>query len=98
MNNKELAVKLVELVGGKSNVVKAGNCMTRLRLTVKDVSKVQSDEIKNTEGVLGLVVDGSSYQIVLGPGKVKKVMDICAEELGLPRDSAEEAGKRTRMR
>lgn len=88
MNNKELAVKLVELVGGKSNVVKAGNCMTRLRLTVKDASKVQSDEIKNTEGVLGLVVDGSSYQIVLGPGKVKKVMDICAEELGLPRDSA----------
>lgn len=88
MNNKELAVKLVELVGGKNNVIKATNCMTRLRLTVKDPSKVKVDEIKATEGVLGLVVDGSTYQIVLGPGKVKKVMDICADELGLPRDAS----------
>lgn len=88
MNNKELAVKLVELVGGKDNVVKAANCMTRLRLTVKDASKVKPDAIKATEGVLGLVVDGSTYQIVLGPGKVKKVMDICADELGLPRDAS----------
>ncbi|MFH5835141.1 PTS transporter subunit EIIC [Proteiniclasticum sp. C24MP] len=89
MNNKELAIRLVELVGGKSNVIKAGNCMTRLRLTVKDPSKVKAEEIKATEGVLGLVVDGNTYQIVLGPGKVKKVMDICADELGLPRDASE---------
>lgn len=89
MNNKELAIRLVELVGGKSNVIKAGNCMTRLRITVKDPSKVKTEEIKATEGVLGLVIDGTSYQIVLGPGKVKKVMDISAEELGLPRDASE---------
>jgi PTS system sucrose-specific IIC component len=88
MNNKELAIRLVELVGGKDNVVKAANCMTRLRLTVKDSAKVSADEIKATEGVLGLVVDGSTYQIVLGPGKVKKVMDICSDELGLPKDIA----------
>ncbi|NCC78306.1 MAG: PTS glucose transporter subunit IIB [Clostridia bacterium] len=88
MNNKELAIKLVELIGGKSNVIKAANCMTRLRLTVKDSSKVKAEEIKATEGVLGLVVDGNTYQIVLGPGKVKKVMDICADELGLPRDAS----------
>lgn len=86
MNNKELAIRLVELVGGKDNVVKATNCMTRLRLTVKNDAKVKADEIKATEGVLGLVVDGDTYQIVLGPGKVKKVMDICSDELGLPKD------------
>ncbi len=84
MNNKELAIRLVELIGGKENVVKATNCMTRLRLTVKDASKVQDEVIKKTDGVLGLVVDGNTYQIVLGPGKVKKVMDICSIELGLP--------------
>ena len=86
MNNKELAVRLVELIGGADNVVKATNCMTRLRLTVKDPSKVQEDVIKKTDGVLGLVTDGNTYQIVLGPGKVKKVMDICSQELGLPTD------------
>jgi len=89
MNNKELAIKLVELEGGKSNVIKAANCMTRHRLTVKDVSKVKSQEIKDTEGVLGLVEDGNTYQIVLGPGKVKKVMDICSDELGLPREASD---------
>ncbi len=89
MNNKELAIKLVELVGGKSNVIKAANCMTRLRLTVKDTSKVKVQEIKATEGVLGLVEDGNTFQIVLGPGKVKKVMDICADDLGLPRDASD---------
>lgn len=85
MSNLELAKKLVELVGGKENVEKATNCMTRLRLTVKDVSKVVGEEIKGTEGVMGYIVDGNSLQIVLGPGKAKKVADICTDELGLPK-------------
>lgn len=90
MDNKELAIRLVELVGGKENVIQAENCMTRLRLMVKDTAKVQNDAIKKTEGVLGLMVDANSYQIVLGPGKVKKVMDICANELGLSKQKRED--------
>lgn len=82
MTNLELAKKLTELIGGKENAVKTTNCMTRLRITVKDVNKVKQQEIKATEGVMGLVVDGSAIQIVLGPGKVKKVTDICIEQLG----------------
>lgn len=85
MSNLELAKKLVELVGGKENVDKATNCMTRLRLMVKSVGLVKGEEIKNTEGVMGLIVDGNSFQIVLGPGKAKKVTDICTNELGLPK-------------
>lgn len=85
MTNLELAKKLVELVGGKENVDKATNCMTRLRLTVKNADLVKGEEIKNTEGVMGYIVDGNSLQIVLGPGKAKKVADICTDELGLPK-------------
>ncbi|ROR29112.1 PTS system sucrose-specific IIC component [Mobilisporobacter senegalensis] len=85
MSNLELAKKLVELVGGKENVEKATNCMTRLRLTVKDASIVKGEEIKGCEGVMGYIVDGTSLQIVLGPGKAKKVADICTDELGLPK-------------
>lgn len=88
MSNLELAKKIVELVGGKENVEKATNCMTRLRLTVKDASIVKGEEIKGTEGVLGYIVDGTSLQIVLGPGKAKKVADICTDELGLPKVKA----------
>ena len=72
MTNLELAKKLVALLGGKSNVEKAAHCMTRLRVTCKDSNRVNEKEIKECEGVLGLVVEGNSYQIVLGPGKVKK--------------------------
>ena len=85
MTNLELAKQLVILIGGKENVTKTANCMTRLRVSVKDTTKVNEEEIKNTEGVLGLVVNNDGYQIVLGPGKVKKVTDICIEELGLPK-------------
>lgn len=84
MNNQELAKTLVTLVGGKDNVLKATNCMTRLRIDLKNPSTVNKEEIKKTEGVLGLVDDGNALQIVLGPGKVKKVADIFAGELGIP--------------
>lgn len=86
MTNLELAKVIVKLVGGKENVVKAANCMTRLRLTIKDANVIKMDELKNTEGVLGVVEANNYLQVVLGPGKAKKVTDICIDELGLPRD------------
>lgn len=86
MSNIELAKEIVKLLGGKENVVKTANCMTRLRVTCKNPKKVDVDAIKKTQGVLGVVFEGNNFQIVLGPGKVKKVTDICIEELGLPRN------------
>lgn len=86
MTNLELAKSIVNLVGGKDNVIKAANCMTRLRLTIKDITLVKIDEIKNTDGVLGVVEANNYLQVVLGPGKAKKVTEICTQELGLPSD------------
>lgn len=83
MTNQELASKIVEAIGGKSNVVKAANCMTRLRVTVKNIAPVKEKELKNLEGVLGVIKEGNAIQIVLGPGKAKKVTDICTEKLGI---------------
>ena len=96
MTNDKLAKTIADLLGGKENVVKTAHCMTRLRVTCKDKSKVHENEIKKTDGVLGFVAEGNNYQIVLGPGKVKKVTDICIEELGFPKnagDSSWEANK-----
>lgn len=72
MTNKELAQKILEKVGGKSNITAAATCMTRLRLELRDESKVDVDGLKAIEGVLG-VVDADGVQVVLGPGKVNKV-------------------------
>lgn len=83
MTNSELSAKIVELVGGKDNIASAANCMTRLRFTLKDAAKADRPALKATEGVLGLVEDGGTLQVVVGPGKAKKLMDICSSELGI---------------
>lgn len=82
MTNQELSRKILELVGGKSNVVSAVNCMTRLRIQLKDSSLAQIDELKKTEGVLGVVED-ETLQVVLGPGKARKVCDIFVVDAGV---------------
>lgn len=86
--NKELAGRIIELVGGKQNVIAATNCMTRLRIRLKDnISKAKMEELKDTEGVLG-VVESDILQVVVGPGKAKKLADIFVEDYGIARDSA----------
>ena len=84
--NKELAGKILELVGGKENVISATNCMTRLRIRLKDISMVKMEELKDTDGVLG-VVGSDTLQVVVGPGKAKKLADIFVENFGIAGDS-----------
>src|SRR5699024_7727011 len=68
-----------ELVGGKENISSATNCMTRLRLSIRDSSKIRMEELKNTEGVLG-VTGEENLQVVLGPGTARKVADIFVDD------------------
>jgi PTS system sucrose-specific IIC component len=89
ISNNQLATRILDLVGGKINVSSATNCMTRLRLRLKDSSKADIAELKKTEGVLG-VVEAETLQVVVGPGKAKKILDIVAEEYGVAKDAAVE--------
>lgn len=77
--NQEMVQKVLELVGGKDNVVSAENCMTRLRFELKDPSLAKPTELKALEGVMGVVEE--PLQIIVGPGKAKKVMDLIQAEL-----------------
>lgn len=84
MTNEELVKIILEQVGGRSNVLAATNCMTRLRIDVKDDGKIREEELKNTEGVMGIVHDKPGYvEVVVGPGKCRKSADICAA-MGIP--------------
>jgi PTS system N-acetylglucosamine-specific IIC component len=61
------AVVLVEGLGGKNNIVELSNCATRLRLVLKDASKVNETTLKRG-GSLGLVkISKTSIQVVIGP-------------------------------
>lgn len=87
MSDKHEAIAgfLLIPIGGPANVETIANCMTRLRLTLIDVSVVDTEAVKAVPGVLG-VVEGQTYQIILGPGTVTKV----AEHLQRKVDAAQE--------
>ncbi len=67
MDYKKTAADIVELVGGKENISAHTHCMTRLRLVIKDESKVKEDDLKKLAGIQGIVNKGGQYQIVIGP-------------------------------
>lgn len=67
MNFKEVAPKIIELVGGAENVEAHTHCMTRLRFSLKDKSKAQMDALKAVDGIQGVVYKGGQYQIIIGP-------------------------------
>lgn len=66
-NSKEAISGILKGVGGKGNIQDAAHCMTRLRLTLKDSSLVNEEELKTVDGVLGVVNKGEQTQIVIGP-------------------------------
>ena len=82
MTNQELSRKILELVGGKENVTAATNCMTRLRINLKDYAKADIEGLKATEGVLQ-VIEMDNLHVVLGPGKAKKVTDLFKADAGV---------------
>ncbi|WP_368645547.1 PTS transporter subunit EIIC [Alkalibacterium putridalgicola] len=78
-NNEKLAQEIVDAVGGKDNIASSTNCMTRVRMNVKDKSLIDEAGLKNTEGVMG-VNDADTYQVIVGPGTAKKINDLLVEK------------------
>lgn len=66
MNYKDLAAKIITLVGGENNIVSLTHCATRLRFNLKNESKADTNTLKNTAGVMGVVSNGGQYQIIIG--------------------------------
>lgn len=67
MDYKPLATTILANVGGKENVSGVVHCATRLRFTLKDDTKANTEVLKRTKGVLSVVNAGGQYQIVIGP-------------------------------
>lgn len=84
MTIEQLVDKILEHVGTKANVITATNCMTRLRINVKEDGAVNEEALKSLEGVMGIVHDRANYwEVVVGPGKCRKCADRC-KDLGIP--------------
>lgn len=84
MTNRELVDAVLEKVGQRDNVISITNCMTRLRISVRDDAKIDEAALRSIEGVMGIVHDRTGYvEVVVGPGRSRKCTDICLE-MGIP--------------
>lgn len=62
----ETSKKIVEGVGGASNIASATHCMTRLRLVLNDESKADDKTVEKIKGVKSVIRQGGQYQVVIG--------------------------------
>lgn len=78
----KLALDIIRLVGGKSNITSAARCATRLRLVLEKVPEGAEEEIKGLPGVITVVQKQGQFQIVIG-NHVGDVFEVVAKELNL---------------
>lgn len=72
MNHQKVAAEVNKAVG-EGNIQAAAHCATRLRLVLKDPSKVDQAALDNNEDVKGTFEANGQFQIIIGPGDVNKV-------------------------
>ncbi|HII1503191.1 TPA: PTS transporter subunit EIIC [Staphylococcus aureus] len=79
---QQLAERIIAAVGGMDNIDSVMNCMTRVRIKVLDENKVDDQELRHIDGVMG-VIHEERIQVVVGPGTVNKVANHMAELSGV---------------
>lgn len=73
-DGQQLAAVIIEALGGRENIQVVNNCISRLRVDVLDMSKVDEPALKKT-GSLGIVKPSETHiQVIYGP-KVEKIAD-----------------------
>ena len=69
-----LARIIIQNVGGKDNIESITHCVTRLRFSLKDESKANTDILKETDGIVTVIQSGGQYMVVIG-NHVPQVFD-----------------------
>lgn len=72
---EKLAGEIIEKIGGKENISNAYHCQTRLRFALKDEKKADTATVEAIDGVMKVIVNGGTFQVVIGP----QVADVFAE-------------------
>lgn len=72
---EQLTATIIEKVGGAENISSVSHCVTRLRFSLVDKGKADTESLKKVEGVLGVTYGMEQYQVILGQN-VFEVFDI----------------------
>lgn len=86
--NRDIALEVIEAIGGKENIASFAHCATRLRIMVRDKEKIDQSRIENTDKVKGAFFNSGQYQIIFGTGTVNRIFEE-VEKLGIESTSKE---------
>ncbi|MDQ0361427.1 PTS transporter subunit EIIC [Breznakia pachnodae] len=73
MNFELISKELLDIIDSR-NIDNITHCATRLRVNVKNINEIDTTRIEKVEGVLGIVKQGNTLQIIFGPN-VQQVYD-----------------------
>ena len=90
MDYAKCAKEIFDTVGGRSNLVSAAHCATRLRLVTVDNSKIDMKKLENIDGVKGVFSNNGQLQLIIGTGTVNKVCDEFLKVSGMTAATKEE--------
>lgn len=93
MDYAKIASQVIENVGGKENIKSVAHCATRLRLQLKNNDLRNEEVISDIEGVKGVFLTQSQFQIIFGSGLVNLVCNEVQKQLGTIVETAEEDEK-----
>lgn len=82
MNYSNIASQIIELVGGKDNIVSVEHCATRLRFKLVNWDLRNEEKISDIDIVKGTFMTNSQFQIILGSGIVNLVCSEIQNQLG----------------
>ncbi|HEM3676958.1 TPA: PTS beta-glucoside transporter subunit IIBCA [Streptococcus suis] len=89
MDYKKVSAEVIEAIG-KDNLVAAAHCATRLRLVLKDESKVNQKALDDNADVKGTFSTNGQYQVIIGPGDVNFVYVELIKATGLKEVSTDD--------
>ena len=75
LDYRKCAEEIVSNIGGRENIAQAAHCATRLRLVIKDNSKINKAALENVDGVKGMFENSGQLQLIIGTGTVNKVYE-----------------------
>ena len=90
MDYAKTASLVIRYVGGKSNIKSVTHCATRLRFQLRDNELRDEEAISDLEGVKGVFLTQSQFQIIFGSGTVNMVCDEVQKQLGALEEKPEE--------
>lgn len=76
-----IATQVIDLAGGKENILGVAHCATRLRLVLEDNDKADIKAIEDVDLVKGVFVAGDQVQIIFGTGIVNDICQVVAETI-----------------